>query len=161
MAWTKTTARRDENHFFFRFGVSYIRDFMVGKITVKPYECHSIFNSLRPSDVIWRQRTGSTLAQVMAFCLTEPTCTVINPILLTYLLTAPSHYLNQCWLIISKVLWHSCEDNFTRDTSAINHQNWPENYFSKFLSNLLGANELIPSNSACQADNKGNLKSKV
>ena len=26
-------------------------------------------------------------------------------------LTAPSHYLNQCWLIISQVLWHSPEDN--------------------------------------------------
>ena len=33
-----------------------------------------------PSDAIWRQRSGSTLAQVMACCL-----------------TAPSHYLNQCW----------------------------------------------------------------
>ena len=43
-------------------------------------------NSLRPSDAIWRHRSGSTLAQVMACCL-----------------TAPSHYLNQCWLIISKV----------------------------------------------------------
>ena len=43
-------------------------------------------NSLGPSDAIWRQRSGSTLAQVMACCL-----------------TAPSHYLNQCWLIISKV----------------------------------------------------------
>ena len=42
------------------------------------------FNSLWPSDTIWRQRSGSTLAQVMACCL-----------------TAPSHYLNQCWLIIS------------------------------------------------------------
>ena len=38
-------------------------------------------NTLWPSDVIWRYRTGSTLAQVMACCL-----------------TAPSHYLNQCWL---------------------------------------------------------------
>ena len=46
-------------------------------------------NSLRPSDVIRRQGTESTLAQVMACCL-----------------MAPSHYLNQCWLIISKVLWH-------------------------------------------------------
>ena len=45
-----------------------------------------IFNSLGPSDAIWRQKTGSTLAQVMACCL-----------------TAPSHYLTQCWLIISKV----------------------------------------------------------
>ena len=43
-------------------------------------------NSLRPSDAIWRHRSWSTLAQVMACCL-----------------TAPSHYLNQCWLIISKV----------------------------------------------------------
>ena len=62
-------------------------------------------NSLWPSDAIWWQRSGSTLAQVMACCL-----------------TAPSHYLNQSWLIISKVL-RSCKDNFTRDTSAINHQN--------------------------------------
>ena len=46
----------------------------------------SCFNSLRLSDVIWWQRSGSTLAQVMACGL-----------------TAPSHYLNQCWLIISKV----------------------------------------------------------
>ena len=46
----------------------------------------SCINSLGPSDAIWRHRSGSTLAQVMACCL-----------------TAPSHYLNQCWLIISKV----------------------------------------------------------
>ena len=57
-----------------------------------------LFNSMRPSDAIWRHRSGSTLAQVMACCL-----------------TAPSHYLNQCWLI-SKVQWHSPEGNFARDT---------------------------------------------
>ena len=68
------------------------------------------FNSLWPSDSIWRQRSGSTLAQVMAGCL-----------------TAPSHYLNQCWLIISKVEWHSSKGKFTRDTSAINHWNYLEN----------------------------------
>ena len=28
-------------------------------------------------------------------------------------LTAPSHYLNRCWLLISKVLWHSLESNGT------------------------------------------------
>ena len=50
------------------------------------------FNSLGPNDAIWRQRSGSTLAQVMACCL-----------------TAPSHYLNQCWLVISMVQWHSYE----------------------------------------------------
>ena len=47
-------------------------------------------NSLRPSDAIWRQGSGLTLAHVMASCL-----------------TAPSHYMNQYWLIISEVQWHS------------------------------------------------------
>ena len=61
------------------------------------------FNSFRPSDAIWRHRSGSTLAKVMACCL-----------------TAPSHYLNQCWLIISKMQLHSSDGNFTRDTSVIN-----------------------------------------
>ena len=63
-------------------------------------------DSLWPSDTIWRHKSGSTLAQVMACCL-----------------MAPSHYLNQCWLIISKVQWHSSQCNFTRDTSAISHWN--------------------------------------
>ena len=63
-------------------------------------------NSLRPSDTIWWQWTGSTLAQVMAWCL-----------------TAPSHYLNQCWLIIHKVQSHSLKGNFIRNTSATNHYN--------------------------------------
>ena len=38
-----------------------------------------LINSLWPSDAIWGHRTGLTLAQVMACCL-----------------TASSHYLNQC-----------------------------------------------------------------
>ena len=62
------------------------------------------FNSLWPNDAIWRRRSGSTLAQVMACCL-----------------TALSHYMNTWWFTISKVHWHSFEYNFTRDTSAINH----------------------------------------
>ena len=55
------------------------------------------FNSLGPSDAIWRWGSWSTLVQVMACCL-----------------TAQSHYLNQCWLIISKGLWHSSEDIIIR-----------------------------------------------
>ena len=55
----------------------------------------SLVNSLRPSDAIWRQWSWTTLAQVMACCL-----------------TAPSHYLNQCWLIIRGVLWHTSESSF-------------------------------------------------
>ena len=43
--------------------------------------CCVVVNSLWPSDVIWRQGSRWTLAQVMACCL-----------------AAPSHYLNQCWL---------------------------------------------------------------
>ena len=68
------------------------------------------FNSLGPGDAIWQQRSGSPLAQVIAWCL-----------------TAPTHYLNQCWLIISKVEWHSSKGKLTRDTSAINHWNHLEN----------------------------------
>ena len=52
-----------------------------------------IINSLGPNDAIWRWSSWSTLVQVTACCL-----------------TAPSRHLNQCWLIISKVLWHSSED---------------------------------------------------
>ena len=55
----------------------------------------NIINSLRPSDAIWRQWSWTTLAQVMACCL-----------------TAPSHYLNQCWLITRGVLWHTSESSF-------------------------------------------------
>ena len=63
-------------------------------------------NSLWSSDARRWQRSGSTLAQVMACCL-----------------IASSHYLNQCWLIISKVQWHSSECNFARDTSATSNWN--------------------------------------
>ena len=56
------------------------------QFTVLSHTWFHIVNSLRPSDAIWRQRSGSTLAQVMACWL-----------------TAPSHHLNQCWVIISAV----------------------------------------------------------
>ena len=78
-----------------------------------------------PSDAIWRHSSGSTLSQVLDCSL-----------------TAPSHYLNQYWLIISKVHWHSSEGNFAKDTSATNHYDKLEISFLKFLWNLPGANEL-------------------
>ena len=31
-----------------------------------------------------------------------------------------TNYLNQCWLIISEVLWHSPESNFTRNANELN-----------------------------------------
>ena len=58
-----------------------------------------VLNTQWPSDTIWRHRSGSTLAQVMACCL-----------------TTPSHCLNQCWLIIHETHLHSSEDSFTRET---------------------------------------------
>ena len=46
---------------------------------------------------------GNTdLVQVMAWCL-----------------TAPSHYLNQCWLLISGVLWNPSESNSIARAQAI------------------------------------------
>ena len=52
------------------------------------------FNSLRLMTSY--DRSWSTIAQVMASCL-----------------TASSHCSNQYWLIISEVLWHSSKNNFT------------------------------------------------
>ena len=48
-------------------------------------------------------------------------------------LTAPSHYLNQCWLIITKVLWHSFDDFFSTDASAISRWKWFWNWLTKIL----------------------------
>ena len=31
---------------------------------------------------------------------------------------APSLYLNHCWLLIGKVLWHSPQNNFTENVKA-------------------------------------------
>ena len=55
-----------------------------------------------PSDAIWWHRPGSTSIQVVACCM-----------------AAPSHHLNQCWLLISEVMWHSPESNFTASDQAI------------------------------------------
>ena len=91
---------------------------------------HSLtLNSLWPSDARLLLRFGSTLAQVMACCL-----------------MAPSHYLNQCWLIISKTQRHSSEGNFIRDNGAINHLILA---YLTFHSNLPRANELTDCGLCC------------
>ena len=64
-------------------------------------------NSLWPGDAPWRHGTRSTLAQVMACCL-----------------TAPSHYLNQCWLIVSEVPWDSSQGIILRWCSVRNSVCW-------------------------------------
>ena len=58
-------------------------------------------------------------------------------------LTAPSHYLNQCWLIIIEIQWHSYQGNFTRDASNQYHQSLKLKItYLIFHSNFPGANEL-------------------
>ena len=47
-----------------------------------------------PCDTIWRHRSGSTSAQVMACCLMVPTSAQV----MACCLTVPSHYLNEWWL---------------------------------------------------------------
>ena len=83
-------------------------------------------NSLWPNDTIRRHRSGSTLAQVMACCL-----------------TAPSHYLNQCWLIISKVLYHLSEDLIKGVLKVPMSKASLKIEFLKLHPNPPGANELI------------------
>ena len=58
---------------------------------------------LWPSDALWWHISGSTLAQVMACCL-----------------TTPSHYRNQCWPIIGVGLWHSLVIRFLGSVQDIN-----------------------------------------
>ena len=76
-----------------------------------------IFNSLWPTDTQWRHRTGSTLAQVMAWCL-----------------LAPSHYLNKCWLI-SKIQWHSFDHdgNFNSSPPRQNDRDFADNILKCIL----------------------------
>ena len=75
------------------------------------------FNLLGPSDTIWCWKSWSTLVQVMACCL-----------------TAPSHYLNSCWLIISKVLWHSSDDIIIRRFEDTNQSSYIEYYIFKITT---------------------------
>ena len=59
-------------------------------------------NSLWHTDARWHHRSGSTLGQLVACCL-----------------TAPSHYLKQCWHLLSDILWHSRGGNFTASAQLI------------------------------------------
>ena len=82
-------------------------------------------DSLWPSDSKWRHISGSTLAQVMACCL-----------------PAPNHYLNQCWLIFSKVPWHSSEGIIIKDLKTPISKSKLKFSFLKLHPDLPGSNEL-------------------
>ena len=63
-----------------KFGFPSLSYINFGKIVLRSGKFQLLFYSLGPSDAIWRWRFWSMLVQVMACCL-----------------TAPSHYLTQCW----------------------------------------------------------------
>ena len=80
-------------------------------------------NSLWPIITIWWYRSGSTLDQVMACCL-----------------TAPSHYLNQCWPVSSSdVHPRAISEKITE--SSITKPSLKITYL-KFHSNFVGFNGL-------------------
>ena len=68
-------------------------------------------NLLWPCRSICWHKSGSTLVQIMACCL-----------------PAPSHYLNQCWLIINETRWHLAAGNFADIIIAITHYKWFQSY---------------------------------
>ena len=76
---------------------------LIQSLAPVPMRCRCL-NSLWPSDTIWWQRCGSTLAQVMASCL-----------------TAPSHYLNHNNMLIS-YSWYNNE------MVQIQMENMPKKY---------------------------------
>ena len=82
-------------------------------------------NSLRLSVAIWSQGTCSILVQIMAWC---------HP--------APSHYLNQYWLIISEVWWHLPQGNFSWNVQ--DRYSWYEfeYYYLRLKSRSPEGNEL-------------------
>ena len=90
-----------------------------------PVHLHcNTFNPLWPSDVIWWHRSGSTLAQAMAWC----------------------HYLNQCWFLISEVHWHSPESYLQPIPKAtiLYNRVWKSYILLKLQPHLPRANELTP-----------------
>ena len=91
---------------------------------------HIGINSLRPSEDISRHRSGSTLVQVMAFCL-----------------QAPRHYLNQCLLITSKVQRHSSRAN-SQDIPqpSITHFSSKITYLKFHSNELISAQSSLPNN---------------
>ena len=78
--------------------------------SISIYRVPSIYRG--SSDAIWRYRSGSTLAQVMACCL-----------------MAPIYYLIQCWLLSSKVSVVFTWDYFTFTASG--QATGPYNEFEK------------------------------
>ena len=92
-----TIFKRDKGNLYFNHTLMYIYGYRkCNRYTSNTPSTVSEWNELQwPSDAIWRQGTGSTLARVMACCF-----------------MALIHCLS--WLIISTVQWHASEENFIK-----------------------------------------------
>ena len=103
------------NHTFIKFVFVFVKCIFVKFPSVR---CPSIIwrtsRALWPSDNIQQHSTWSTLAQAMVCCP-----------------TAPSHYLNQCCLLISAILRHSPKINFAASVRATILYNAFENHTFK------------------------------
>ena len=97
------TCRREYNLPFLVFQIVIIGSYVIAAAFFSVYSMavDTLFLCFCKSH---EQRPGSTLAQIMIWYL-----------------TAPSHYLNQCTLIIKGVLLHSPESNFTSSTYELHN----------------------------------------
>ena len=57
-------------------------------------------------------------------------------------LTTTSHYTNQCWLLISGVLWYSPDNNFTGAQLIFSKMSFNKTILLTLLAHLPGAGEL-------------------
>ena len=114
--------------FVFQFYSFITYEESISQMNHQPWKCMCttwlMFKLWWPSSTIWWHKSGSTLAQVMPFCL-----------------MAPNYWLNQCWLIISKVQWYSFDSNFTRYLHQESLKLDWELLINRFLSNIPGASE--------------------
>ena len=78
-----------------------------------------MFNSLWPSDTIWRHSRHSTLVKVMACCL-----------------TTPRHQLSWCWLTVNCTLRNKLQWNHNQNTKLFIQENAFENGVCKMSAIL-------------------------
>ena len=93
--------------------------------------------------VLFVQHYSCWIVETSMSCLSH--CGLASQILVNIgsgngFLTAPSHCLNQSWLLISEVLWNSSESNFTVNTQGTILYDWFENF--KITAASPGCNEL-------------------
>ena len=122
---TAATSTYQSSFYYVLLLLQFISSILMEPIMTIWWNFPDYFNSLWPINTIRQHRYGSTLAQAMAWSL-----------------TAPSHYLNQCWLIITQAHWNITEGNFTETVLDITHYKVFEITYLKILQHITEVNEL-------------------